>query len=460
MFEDRYVVKTQYFVNDQKYPVECGKEIDRIFCRVQMELFKQQLKNIAEHKLSLLISGMFILFYFHYAFNETFKSLNISIVLGLIFSFFLYKKQVIRPSMFLVVFCVIGFLTITLNYHLLSRMELIPQHLYRTYKQLINQYIWFIPLMALPTIYFNSSFKVRYFYQVIFFTLLFLFFYLGYYGIQLEFDRGRFSYFFNPVISYDIGFISLTLILLCYSFLIKGKVSYCYLVLSLLTLFLLILHGSRGTWIGIPFAFLVLGVFYFKTQAKKLMLAFGLSACFIIINLVIPNSPILSRMQNLQADTQHIQNNNYQNSSGIRLYLWKNSIELFQQAPVIGVGMHEIELDNCRLHDQGDLPTCFQHMHSIYFHELAANGLLGFLGLLLTFCTAIMFFLKNIFNRDDKIKNLALTGLIFVIYYMLCGLTEYYLFFKNTTYLFYWVVASLMSFIMIQQLKLKQNNRR
>lgn len=186
----------------------------------------------------------------------------------------------------------------------------------------------------------------------------------------------------------------------------------------------------KRTWVGIPFALLALGIFYFKTQPKKLMLSLSLFICFIVINLAIPNSPLVSRVEHLQSDTQNIQNNNYQNSSGIRLYLWENSIELFKQAPVIGVGMHQIELENCRLYDQGKLPTCFQHMHSIYFHELAANGLIGFIGLLLTFSIAIIFFLKNLFSRDHQIQNLALTGLIFVIYYMLCGLTEYYLFFK------------------------------
>lgn len=404
-------------------------------------------------KLSLLILAMFFFFYFHYIFNESFKYLNISIIFGSIYFFCVYKKQTIQSHMFLVLFCSIGFFTITLNYHLLSRMELIPAHLYRTYKQLINQYIWFVPLMALPTIYFNAKFKIRYFYQIIFFTVLFLFFYLMYYGIKLKFDRELFSNFFNPVITYDIGLMSLTLILLCYSFSIRGKESYCYLILSILTLFLLILHGSRGTWVGIPFVILALSLFYFKTEFKKLLVCFTLFSCFIIINLAIPHSPMLTRVEHLQADTQNIQKNNYQNSSGIRLYLWENSVELFKQAPVIGVGMHQIEVENCHLYDQGKLPTCFQHMHSIYFHELAANGLVGFIGLFLTFITAILFFLKNLFNPDHRIQNLALTGLIFVVYYMFCGLTEYYLFFKNTTYLFYWIVASLMSFIILENLR-------
>lgn len=421
-----------------------------------MESLKKSFKNITQIKLSLLISGMFFLFYFYYIFNASFKCLNISIVFVLVYIFLHYKKQTIQPSMFLVLFCSIGFLTITLNYHLLSRIELIPENLYRTYKQLINQYIWFIPLMALPTIYSKFKFKLSDFYHVIFATLLFLFVYLSYYGIWLGFDRGDFSIFFNPIISYDIGFISLTLILLCYSFYVKGKASYLYLVLSLLTLFLLILHGSRGTWIGIPFVLLVLAMAYFKTQPKKIILTLGMLSCFIVTNLCMPNSPLMNRVEHLQQDVQNIEQKNYQNSSGIRLYLWKNSIEMFKQSPILGVGMHEIELENCRLYAQGNLPTCFQHMHSIYFHELAANGLLGLFGLLLTFASALIFFIRNLFKDDLKIKNLALTGLIFVGYYMLCGLTEYYLFFKNTTYLFYWVVSSLMSFIILQNIKVQK----
>ncbi|BAP35624.1 hypothetical protein AS4_06840 [Acinetobacter guillouiae] len=114
--------------------------------------------------------------------------------------------------------------------------------------------------------------------------------------------------------------------------------------------------------------------------------------------------------------------------------------------------MYEIEAENCRLYKRGDLPHCFQHMHSIYFHELAANGLIGFIGLLMTFLTALVFFIKHIFAKNLLIQNLAITGTAFVIYYMCSGLTEYYLFFQNTTYVFYWVTASLMSFILINKL--------
>lgn len=410
--------------------------------------------SLIKNKIALnVISVMFLLVYFHYIFNQSFSHRNISILILVMFCGYAYAYKVIKPTRAMLLFCLASFVTVTLSYHMFSRMELIPSNLYRTYSKLIHQYLWFVAFLCLPTVYYYSDFKLNDFYKPIWIALAFLLVYLSYWGIQLQFDRGAFSSFFNPVISYDIGFISLCILALCYAFYIKGKVAYVTLILSILTLFMLILHGSRGTWLGIPLVLAVLSLFYFKTQPKKLMLTIGMFILFIFINMVIPHSPLKSRIEHLQADTHSIENNNYQNSAGTRIYLWKHSVELFKQSTLIGVGMHEIELENCRLFQQGKLPMCFQHMHSIYFHELAANGILGLIGLLVTFASALIFFIKNLFSSNTKIKQIALTGLVFVLYYMVCGVTEYYLFFKNTTYLFYWVVASLMSFICIESFK-------
>lgn len=405
---------------------------------------------LKDNALKIIILVLFALVYMHYFFNASFRHFNISIVLILLSAYCIFKSKFIQPNQYLILFCSIGFLGVTLMNHLTLRLDLIPEPLYRTYKAIINQYLWFIPFILLPTIYHYSRFKVTDFFNIIAAIIFVLILYLAYWGIALEFDRGRFAEFFNPVISYDIGFISLSLLLLCYSFGSSSRKSYLYLILSMLCIFLLVLHGSRGTWVGLPFAFLVITILYLKSQLKKTLLMWALACIFILGNLITPNSPVVQRMNHFQDDSQHIQNNNYQNSSGIRLYLWENGLVMFKQNPVIGIGMHEIELENCRLYERGDLPHCFQHLHSIYVHELAANGLIGLLTLLSTFFVAIAYFLKNMWVKDELIRNLSVTGVVFVVYYMFCGLTEYYLFFNNTTYIFYWIVASIMSFILIK----------
>lgn len=400
-----------------------------------------------------LISFLFLMVIFHNVFNRSFQHWDVSIALILMFVFALYKKESLKLNLPLIVFCSSSFVLVTLNYHVLSRLDDIPVDLYRSYKHLINQYFWILVFITLPTVYYFNRFNERHFSFLIYLILFFLFFYLFYLGLILNFDRGLFTVFFDPVISYDITFISISLLGLSFSFFQKGRWGYIGLILSTFTIFLLILHGSRGTWVGLPFALIILSLFYYRSELRKTLLMLVMFGLFIVTNLIVPSSPVLDRMQAFKEDTQHIDQNNYSNSSGIRLFLWANSIELFKASPVIGVGVAQIEVENCKLHQQGQLPTCFQHQHSIYFHELAANGTLGVAALILTFLSSLGFFLSHLITKDRYVKGLAITGIIFVIYYIMSGLTEYYLFFKNTTYIFYWITASLISFILIHKVK-------
>lgn len=421
-----------------------------------MDVARHFFLDLKNKKGILLITLLFLLVIFHNVFNQSFQHWDVSIILIMMSIYALYKKESFVLNRYLVLFCTASFCLITLNYHILARVDLIPTEMYRSYKYLINQYFWIIPFVALPTIYKFIKFDEKNLQIILQVTLAFLFFFLLYFGIVLNFDRGNFSTYFDPVISYDITFISLSILSLSLSFYFQGRLSYLSLLISVFTMFLLILHGSRGTWIGIPIALIVLSFFYFKDSFKKVVLMWALFTIFILVNVLMPNSPAMDRVQHLQEDTQAISQNNYGNSSGIRLYLWKNSIDLFKSNPLVGVGMAQIEVENCKLQQQGKLPTCFQHQHSIYFHELAANGVLGILALLLTFVSALIFFVKNIWSENKATKNLAISGLIFVTYYIFCGLTEYYLYFKNTTYIFYLFTASLISIILIHQLKSKK----
>ena len=217
-----------------------------------------------------------------------------------------------------------------------------------------------------------------------------------------------------------------------------------------LSIFTLILHGSRGTWLGIPLVLLILASFYFRSQTKKIALLILLFISFIGINLIIPNSPVLNRVDDFQQDKNLIENQSFQNSTGTRLLLWQNSIELFKEKPLLGVSIYEIELNNCRLFEEKKIPQCFQHQHSIYFQELAANGLIGLLGLLMTLLIPLIYFVKNIFTENNEIKMLSISGSLFVMYYAISGLTEYYLFFLNTTYIYFLIVATIISFIQLQ----------
>ena len=136
----------------------------------------------------------------------------------------------------------------------------------------------------------------------------------------------------------------------------------------------------------------------------------------------------------------------------------KSGIETFKTNPILGISLYGIEENNCKLATQGKIPQCYQHLHSIYFNELAAHGILGLFGLLITLLLPFFFFLKHLLSNNEKIKMLSVSGISFTFFYAVCGLTEYYLFFLSTTFIYFLVVATLMSFIIIEKLHIRNSH--
>ncbi|ENV11071.1 hypothetical protein F966_00856 [Acinetobacter higginsii] len=409
------------------------------------------LSFLGENKVAKLISLTILILFFYYIFNEKFRVWYVSIIYTLMFVYVFIKNKKIIMNMPLMLFCLISFFTFSLSYYIFDRLDVIPQDgPHRTYKNIVNQYLWVIPLCFLPTIYHYFSFKTKHFFSVLYIIVGFLLVYSWIVGFQLDFHRGLLADFYNPIISYDIVFISLSILVFVFSFYLKSRSSYLITTISLLTLFVFILHGSRGTWLVIPFLLLFLTLFYYKTQKKKLLFSGALLLIFLIVNAVIPNSPVFNRFDEFQKDKAHIENQSYNNSTGSRLVMWHNAIELFQQQPIIGVGVYGVEKEHCHLAEQGILPSCFQHKHNIFFQDLAANGLIGLIGLIISLLTPLIFFFSQFFSRNELVRNLALAGFLFVFSFLLSGLTEYYLFFPHVTYIFFFITASLMSFIILK----------
>lgn len=375
-------------------------------------------------------------------------------LLGLIF--IKYKEITVNKS--LIIFCFSGFIFFTLSYWLVGRFDQIPDRLVDTYTKISNQYFWVIPLIFVPylVVFFNKN--ERYVFEPL---LVFLFLFLGYTfynSYALGFDRGLLSFFFNPIIIYDITFISLSFLALFYAFLKKGWVGYLYFIISLASIFVLVLHGSRGTWLGLPIVLISFFFHFYKFDFKKSFLMVFFSFIFIIVNVVWDESPIKNRVKQLSEDKSQLIQENYQTSSGVRVFLWKESWEIFKENKVIGVSAYGIEKHNCELKDSGKLPSCFQHMHNIFFHELAANGLLGLLGLVFVYGAILYFFISKFLTyfNNFNIRGYSLLGIVYVIYYLICGLTEYYLFFVLPVYIHYFVILLLVGFVLRYEAILKR----
>lgn len=367
-------------------------------------------------------------------------------VLGLI-SLKYHKFKVDRS---LIIFCCSGFVFITLSYWLMGRFDQIPNKLVETYTNISNQYFWVVPLAFVPylVVFFNKS--EQYIFEPVFVFIFFLFAYVFYNSYILEFNRDLLSFFFNPIIIFDITFISLSFFALFYAFLKKGWISYIYLCLSLALIFVLILHGSRGTWLGLPIVLIAYFLHFYKFNLKKSLLMVLLSVFFVISNIVWDESPIKKRIKQLAEDKSQLIQENYQTSSGVRVFLWQESWKIFKENKLIGISSYGVEKHNCELNESGKLPVCFQHMHNIFFHELAANGVLGLLGLVFTYGAILYFFITKFLTyfNNFNVRGFSLLGIVYVLYYLICGLTEYYLFFVLPVYLHYFVILILAGFVL------------
>ena len=89
-------------------------------------------------------------------------------------------------------------------------------------------------------------------------------------------------------------------------------------------------------------------------------------------------------------------------------------------------------------------------MHNIFFQELAANGGLGLLGLVFTYGAILYFFITKFLTyfNNFNVRGFSLLGIVYVLYYLICGLTEYYLFFVLPVYLHYFVILILAGFVL------------
>ena len=400
--------------------------------------------------IKILLSLIFFVFISYFILNKGFSPWRYSLLIALMGIYVLFKKVILKPNLNFILFCCLGALCVTLNYYFFNRFLSFPADNVKYLSRLINQYLWFIPFLLLPSLFYYSRFRIQIFSYVFWFlsslALVFNIFQI----INIGLNRNAFAMLFNPVIDYDIGIIAISIIALVLSLHFKGRLSYLCLLISTATMLTIMLHGSRGAWLGLPFVIFLIFITFYKMSLHKCYTMLSMFLIFLSINAFIPNSPVFNRFNQFKDDYQSIQSNEFQNSTGIRLLLWKNSLSLFQTHPIMGVGIYGIEQSNDKLFAEKKLPQSFQHQHNIVFHEMAAHGLLGLFGLIGTFAAALSFFSKHWFHCNPTIRTLSCAGLSFVIYHFCAGMTEHYLFFIDNTYLFYLITASLISLIIVE----------
>lgn len=405
-----------------------------------------------------------ILFYFNFFVNlitddrASWSLIYIPLAL-LILYLFKNKTFYIHPLIFIIgissAFC------ITLNEYIFHAGQISSDlEFNKQAGKYISQFLYIIPLIFLGTLFKFSNFNPETFKKIIFASIGFSVIFNSYLNIQFNFDRGLFAAEFKSIILYDYCIVALSLIGLVFSFKLKGKYTFLFISLCLINIALIVLHGSRGAWLGIPIALLMISIYFYKTHFKQTLFMLFASILLTFSMMIMPNSPIVERIDLLKSDASLMEQNNYDTSVGTRFALWHFAIEQFQQSPYVGHGFINFKNKICTPNAENEVPNCQPHAHNIVFQELAAHGLLGLLNILILAFATLYYFTKNMIQKNNpSTQLLAFSGLINTVYLIICSMSDYLLFYSFPSMFVFLITLSLMNIIYIENLNNDNHSR-
>jgi len=202
----------------------------------------------------------------------------------------------------------------------------------------------------------------------------------------------------------------------------KGKVSYLWGISALINLMGVLLSNSRGPYGA---AAVVLLLFLFPILWRQRMGKAILALCLALL-VLLPLHPRFQRKLWIvgREVKAFLSEGKLRGSMGRRLGMWKLSLDMFLDHPIIGVGTGDYELEvERRTVGEWALLRKYNQPHSIYFHALAMQGLLGIVALLSFFAVIVRESLRQM--REGGLgRILGLFALAVSMHYLIAGLSE------------------------------------
>lgn len=228
--------------------------------------------------------------------------------------------------------------------------------------------------------------------------------------------------------------------------LIQGKIKnyrskfigYTSLLLGLVAMFL---NNTRGVWV----AMVVMAVFiviYCRRALKREHVMIAVIALTMIGVGLAHNASFMQRIDS----TIHYENTYYKEPFNGRADIWKSSVEMFVDHPLIGVGLHNYRKFYKEIYMK---PTSkpYNHAHNVILQIGAENGLLGLIPFLTLFFYLVYWAWQRIRYSAGLIMFTVLLGM--GVY----GLSEYQLQFESMMRLFWLLLGFCFAAV---QLEVKQ----
>lgn len=251
----------------------------------------------------------------------------------------------------------------------------------------------------------------------------------------------------------QFGNIALLLGLFCLTALIaqwrtitfKRSPAVLYALGALAGFFASLVSGSRGGWIALPFALIVMIIGYTPKRYAARTIAGCLLAVTLAGALLTQSSFIEERYQLAAQDITQFQQGNANTSIGARLAIWQANWELIKQRPILAWSTieHQEALEQLTQNRaDAQIILGLANSHNNYIETWLYFGAIGFFFLVSLFIFCFFYFIKNIFNKNPLKKQSAINGSILIIVYSISNLTQNMME-RNNTLLFFLLALSI-----------------
>lgn len=193
-----------------------------------------------------------------------------------------------------------------------------------------------------------------------------------------------------------------------------------------------ILSGSRGGWVALPFAFLILyrgyaDLFSFRGILPLLLILL----VSVVLVFFLPQTGVRDRFHLAVVEVNdYLDSGRADSSVGARIEMWRVSLVLIAAKPMFGWGSEGYLRAKTNMAEMGELDQFvlqFNHPHNEFLDVMIKRGLFGLVALLLLYLVPLGLFYKGLRLYCLKCRSYAVAGAILTVAYFDFGMTQAFL---------------------------------
>ncbi|MFC3472234.1 O-antigen ligase family protein [Massilia oculi] len=191
------------------------------------------------------------------------------------------------------------------------------------------------------------------------------------------------------------------------------------------------LTGTRGAWVALALAALLLFSYAQLLKSRKVRLLLAGSFALVGAAFLVPATGMQERaLQGVDDVQTWVDGGNVFTNVGTRLELWKGAAILIEERPLFGLDRNTVRAEIRRLVEQGTLDPAIlslEHLHNDALQALATGGVFGLAAWIGILAAPFIFFARQMGRVGLDAKGRfapALAGMLVVLCYFSFGLTE------------------------------------